>query len=85
MENKSVWSYFYGSIGFAVVALMAAFMYGYESAGVTAAISFTVSAAVLAILETSVSLDNAVVNATILKHMSPFGRKIFLTIGIIFA
>jgi hypothetical protein len=78
-------SYFYGSIGFAIVALMGAFFYGYESFGMAAALSFTMSAAVLAVLETSVSLDNAVVNASILKHMSPFGRMIFLTVGIFFA
>jgi hypothetical protein len=78
-------SYFYGSIGFAIVALMGAFFYGYESFGMAAALSFTMSATVLAVLETSVSLDNAVVNASILKHMSPFGRMIFLTVGIFFA
>jgi hypothetical protein len=78
-------SYFYSSIIFAIVALAGAFYYGYETGGMAVALSFTLSATVLAILETSVSLDNAVVNATILKHMSEFGRKIFLTIGIIFA
>jgi hypothetical protein len=85
MTSKSSLSYFYGSIGFAIVALIGAFIYGYETAGLTVALSFTMSAAVLAVLETSVSLDNAVVNATILKHMSPLGRKIFLTVGILVA
>jgi hypothetical protein len=83
--TKSTWSYFAGSVIFAIIALMGVFIWGYESVGVTAALSFMVSAAVLAVLETSVSLDNAVVNATVLKHMSPFGRKVFLTVGIFFA
>lgn len=83
--TKSTWSYFAGSVIFAVVALLGVFAWGYESMGVTAALSFVMSAAVLGVLETSVSLDNAVVNATVLKHMSPFGQKVFLTIGIIFA
>ncbi|MEU2437037.1 DUF475 domain-containing protein [Streptomyces rubradiris] len=41
--------------------------------------------AILAILEISLSFDNAVVNAGILKKMSPFWQKIFLTIGVLIA
>jgi hypothetical protein len=41
--------------------------------------------AVLAVLEISLSFDNAVVNATILERMSPFWRRIFLTVGIAIA
>lgn len=40
---------------------------------------------VLGILEVSLSFDNAVLNATILRKMSPFWQKMFLTIGIIIA
>ncbi|MFI0357944.1 DUF475 domain-containing protein [Actinomadura sp. 9N407] len=40
---------------------------------------------VLAILEISLSFDNAVVNAKVLDRMSPFWQKIFLTIGIAIA
>lgn len=39
----------------------------------------------LAILEVSLSFDNAVLNATVLKRMSEFWQKIFLTIGILIA
>ncbi len=39
----------------------------------------------LAILEVSLSFDNAVLNATVLKRMSEFWQKIFLTIGIFIA
>ncbi|MFD5626893.1 MULTISPECIES: DUF475 domain-containing protein [unclassified Streptomyces] len=40
---------------------------------------------ILSILEISLSFDNAVVNAGILKKMSPFWQKIFLTIGVLIA
>jgi hypothetical protein len=40
---------------------------------------------ILAILELSLSFDNAVVNATVLKRMTPFWQQIFLTIGILIA
>ncbi|MFF7632018.1 DUF475 domain-containing protein [Kitasatospora sp. NPDC008050] len=40
---------------------------------------------ILAILEISLSFDNAVVNATVLKRMSPFWQKIFLTVGVLIA
>ena len=40
---------------------------------------------VLAVLEVSLSFDNAVVNAGVLKDMSELWRKLFLTIGILVA
>ena len=40
---------------------------------------------VLAILEVSLSFDNAVVNAGVLKDMSEFWRQAFLTVGILVA
>ncbi|MGW3106047.1 DUF475 domain-containing protein [Streptomyces sp. NPDC001100] len=41
--------------------------------------------AILAVLEISLSFDNAVVNAGILKKMSAFWQKIFLTVGVLIA
>ncbi|WP_369176010.1 DUF475 domain-containing protein [Streptomyces mutabilis] len=41
--------------------------------------------AILAVLEISLSFDNAVINAGILKKMSAFWQKIFLTVGILIA
>ncbi|MDO0932782.1 DUF475 domain-containing protein [Streptomyces sp. DG2A-72] len=41
--------------------------------------------AILSILEISLSFDNAVVNAGILKKMNAFWQRIFLTIGILIA
>ena len=40
---------------------------------------------VLAVLEVSLSFDNAIINAAILQRMSPFWRQMFLTIGILVA
>lgn len=40
---------------------------------------------VLGILEVSLSFDNAVVNAGVLKHMDEFWQKMFLTVGILIA
>ncbi|MET7483302.1 DUF475 domain-containing protein [Streptomyces sp. NPDC005538] len=41
--------------------------------------------AILAVLEISLSFDNAVVNAGVLKKMSAFWQKIFLTVGVLIA
>ena len=43
------------------------------------------AAAVLAVLEVSLSFDNAVVNAGILQHWNHYWRTIFLTVGIFIA
>ncbi|WP_320781945.1 DUF475 domain-containing protein [Streptomyces sp. CRN 30] len=64
---------------FAVTALglvAAVFYGGWAGFGVVA---------ILSILEISLSFDNAVVNAGILKKMNAFWQKIFLTIGILIA
>ena len=42
-------------------------------------------AAILGILEVSLSFDNAVVNASVLKRMSPVWQRLFLTWGILIA
>ncbi|MEU8648842.1 DUF475 domain-containing protein [Streptomyces sp. NPDC048737] len=64
---------------FAVTALglvAAVFYGGWTAFGVVA---------ILSILEISLSFDNAVVNAGILKKMNAFWQRIFLTIGILIA
>ncbi|HZC71127.1 MAG TPA: DUF475 domain-containing protein [Jatrophihabitans sp.] len=68
---------FGGSIGVAVVGLLAGLLYG---GGKGLALT-----AILAVLEVSLSFDNAVVNATVLVRMSPFWQKIFLTVGVAIA
>ncbi len=64
---------------FAVTALglvAAVFYGGWTGFGVVA---------ILSILEISLSFDNAVVNAGVLKKMNAFWQKIFLTIGVLIA
>ncbi|KJX75804.1 DUF475 domain-containing protein [Mycobacterium lepromatosis] len=59
------------------IALVVGYVYG----GLTALFLLIV----LAILEVSLSFDNAIINAAVLKQMSQFWRKMFLTIGILIA
>lgn len=69
--------YYKGSVAFTVLGILA----GYALAGVDGA----VIVAVLAVLETSLSFDNAVVNATVLKDMDEKWRKRFLVWGMLIA
>ena len=69
--------FFKWSIGATVLALVAAFLYD----GVAA----LAIVAILIALEASISFDNAVVNAQVLKRMSDAWQRIFLTIGVIIA
>ena len=58
---------FYGSIIFTIVALILAGVLGYEQSGLLGtALQMVFLATVLGLMETSLSLDNAVVNASIL-------------------
>ncbi|MEV4439144.1 DUF475 domain-containing protein [Streptomyces sp. NPDC049577] len=41
--------------------------------------------AILSVLEISLSFDNAVINAGILRKLNPFWQKMFLTVGILIA
>lgn len=65
------------SFGVTIAALGLAFVY----AGPTG----LAVATILALLEISLSFDNAVVNATVLDRMNEFWQKIFLTVGIAIA
>ncbi|TRW86218.1 DUF475 domain-containing protein [Mycolicibacterium sp. 018/SC-01/001] len=65
------------SIAVTVVSLIIALLYG----GVEA----FVLCAILGVFEISLSFDNAVINATILRRMSEFWQKMFLTIGVLVA
>ncbi|MDT7844645.1 DUF475 domain-containing protein [Streptomyces justiciae] len=65
------------SFAITALGLVAAVFYGgWEAFGIVA---------ILSILEISLSFDNAVVNAGILKKMNAFWQKIFLTIGVLIA
>lgn len=68
---------FYGSMVVTLVALLVAYLYG----GVEA-VFITL---ILAVLEISLSFDNAIVNARILEKMSKIWQDVFLTVGILIA
>lgn len=71
---------------FTICALLLAGGLGYtETGNLQIALSMLFSAAVLGVMETSLSLDNAVVNATILKDMDRVWQGRFLTWGMIIA
>jgi hypothetical protein len=74
-------SYICTVIGLAISAGIG-FYYGGTS---QAAIEALFIAAVLAVLEISLSFDNAIVNASILKEMTPLWRHRFLTWGMLIA
>jgi len=71
------WKTFRWSFAITAVALVLAFLYGGWPA--------LLLCIILGVLEVSLSFDNAVLNATILRKMSPFWQNIFLTIGILIA
>ncbi|MGW3512084.1 DUF475 domain-containing protein [Streptomyces sp. NPDC000994] len=66
------WSFAVTAIGLAAAVLYG----GWTAFGIVA---------ILSILEISLSFDNAVVNAGILKKMNAFWQKIFLTVGVLIA
>lgn len=68
---------FRGSIIVSILALIIAFLY--------AGVNGLIVTAILAVLEISLSIDNAIVNARILEKMNHFWRNIFLTVGILIA
>ena len=79
-------SYFKGALLFTVICLGLAVWLGWEMTGSvagTAGVLWIV--VVLSILEVSLSFDNAVVNAAVLRDMSPVWRRRFLTWGIAIA
>lgn len=58
---------------------------GVAIAGAAGGWAQAVVVSILVILEISLSFDNAVINATILRRMNAFWQKIFLTVGILIA
>lgn len=76
------------SIIFTVICLALSAYWGYTH-GVDAGISTMLKAlaitAILAVMEVSLSFDNAVVNASVLRHWNHFWRTLFLTVGILVA
>jgi hypothetical protein len=80
------YQYFTGSLVFTAAGLLAGAALGaYYGSGLAGVVNAVFIVAVLGVLETSLSFDNAVVNATVLKEMTPVWRHRFLTWGILVA
>ena len=79
--------HFWGSILVTVIGLAIAFYFGGrgESFSFTLAFNALFICCILSVMEVSLSFDNAVVNAKVLKDMNAFWRKMFLTVGMIIA
>jgi uncharacterized protein len=78
--------YFRNSFLVTIAGLGLAGFLGWKATGaLIGALSTIFIVAVLAILEISLSFDNAVVNATVLKQMTPAWRRRFITWGIAIA
>jgi hypothetical protein len=77
--------YFRWAFAVTLLALFGAFWLGFSYAGLAGGISFFLIASVLAVLEISLSFDNAIVNANKLKSMTPVWQRRFLTWGILIA
>ena len=76
------------SIFFTIVCLALSAYWGYShgpQAGVTTMLKALTITAILAVMEVSLSFDNAVVNASVLRGWNHFWKMIFLTVGILVA
>ncbi len=76
------------SIVFTIICLALSAYWGYShgiNAGVSTMLNALAITAILAVMEVSLSFDNAVVNASVLKHWDPFWKMLFLTVGILVA
>jgi hypothetical protein len=81
-----MFKHFGGSLLFTVVGLALGGYYGWALTGtIDGVLSMVWICAVLAVLEVSLSFDNAAVNASVLKDMSPVWQQRFLTWGIAIA
>jgi hypothetical protein len=78
--------HFAGSALLALIGFALAALYGWhETRSLTATLAMLWVVAVLAVLEVSLSFDNAVVNAAVLTEMDPVWQRRFLTWGMVFA
>lgn len=85
-SSTTTWGYFKWAIIVTVVGLALGAWLGWQSTGTMGGMaSVFFICAVLAVLEISLSFDNAIVNANKLKDMTPVWQHRFLTWGIIIA
>ncbi|WAJ44878.1 DUF475 domain-containing protein [Mycobacterium sp. Aquia_216] len=67
--------------GISLLVTVAALALGFAHGGLNALFLLVA----LGVLEVSLSFDNAIINAAVLKRMSKFWRQMFLTVGILIA
>ncbi|QOY95353.1 DUF475 domain-containing protein [Massilia sp. UMI-21] len=67
------------------VCLALAGWWGYDHGGIAGMITALGVTAILSVMEVSLSFDNAVVNASVLKNWNEFWLKLFLGLGMIIA
>ena len=78
--------HYWGSLLFTLVCFIAAGFYAWNAGGSVGSVAHVLwIVLVLSILEISLSFDNAVVNATVLREMDEKWQRRFLTIGILIA
>ena len=82
---KSLLHHFGLALAVTAAGLIGAFALGWSDDGIATAMSMLFIASVLAVLEISLSFDNAIVNAKILETMEPVWQRRFLTWGILIA
>jgi hypothetical protein len=83
---KAVLRYYKGSMIFSAACVALAAWYGWSVTGtVSGTLSLLWIVIVLSVLEISLSFDNAVVNATVLKEMDEVWQRRFLTWGMVIA
>ncbi len=84
--TRTAFHYFSWAFAVTGIGLVLAAWLGWATYGtLTGTISFLMIGVVLAILEISLSFDNAIVNANKLKSMTPVWQRRFLTWGILIA
>lgn len=85
-ETSPLLHFYKGSIFFTLACLLLGALYGWSQTG-TAVGMFSVLwiVVVLSVLEISLSFDNAVVNASVLKDMDDIWQRRFLTWGMVIA
>ena len=77
--------HFRGSFIVTIICLALAAWWGYEHSGLSGALTAVGIATILSVMEVSLSFDNAVVNASVLKGWNEFWLKLFLGLGMIIA
>ncbi len=73
------------SFFFTFICLGLGTFWGYSSGGIPGALQALFVVSILAVMEVSLSFDNAVVNASVLRTWNEFWQKLFLTVGILVA